>query len=96
MNICEPDPHQLYSLRVVVQMTGSLERKIVFYCRKGLLKPVAHPEQEDWHFDELAVLRLQKIELLRREHRMNWAAIQMIMALVQELDTLRDELRFRR
>lgn len=96
MNVCEPDPHRLYPLHDVARMTGSSARKIVFYCRKGIVAPQSPPHGEEWHFDELAVLRLRKIEILRQEHRMNWAAIEMIMSLMHEVEALRDELRFRR
>ena len=96
MNVCEPDPHQLYPLRAVARMTGSSERKIVFYCRKGIVIPQSPPHSEEYYFDELAVLRLRKIEILRQEHRMNWAAIKMIMSLLHEVEVLRDELRFHR
>ncbi len=93
MKTVDPDPHQLHSLEVVIHMTGSSRRKIVFYCRKGLIQPASHQENE-WHFNEEAVLRLRHIEILRQQHRMNWAAISTIIGLVDVIEGLRDELRF--
>jgi DNA-binding transcriptional MerR regulator len=76
-------------------MTGSSRRKITFYCRKGLIRPATH-QASGWHFNEETVLRLRHIETLRQRHRMNWAAISTIIGLVDEIESLRDELRFRR
>jgi len=92
--VCEPDPQNLYSIREVVRLSASSERKVVFYCRKGLVRPVA--EDAEWRFDEEGLARLRRIELLRQRHRMNWAAIEMIMSLQREVEALREELRFHR
>ena len=94
MNMISPDPHHLHPLEVVVRMTGSSRRKIVFYCRKGIIAPAE--SSGGWHFDEESVMRLRHIETLRQRHRMNWAAIRTIIALLDEVETLREELRFRR
>ena len=74
MNMLEPDPYHLLSLEVVVRMTGCPRRKIVFYCRKGIIRPVKS-DHEEWHFDLESILRLRHIESLRHKHRMNWAAL---------------------
>ncbi|MES2982459.1 MAG: MerR family transcriptional regulator [Verrucomicrobiota bacterium] len=95
MKLIEPNPHHLHSLEVVIRMTGSSRRKIIFYCRKGVIQP-ANSEKDEWHFNEEAILRLRHIETLRQQHRMNWAAIHTIIGLIDEIETLRDELRFRR
>jgi DNA-binding transcriptional MerR regulator len=81
---------------VVIRMTGSSHRKILFYCRKGLISPVREESREEWCFDEETVMRLRHIEALRQRHRMNWAAIQTIITLLDQVETLREELRFRR
>ncbi len=41
-------------------------------------------------------MRLRHIEMLRQQHRMNWAAIHTIVNLLEEVENLREELRFRR
>ena len=41
-------------------------------------------------------MRLRHIESLRQRHRMNWAAIHTIVGLLDEVENLRAELRFRR
>jgi DNA-binding transcriptional MerR regulator len=94
MHLISPDPHHLHPLEVVVRMTGSSRRKIIFYCRKGIVAPAE--SSGEWHFDEESVIRLRHIETLRQRHRMNWAAIRTIIALLDEVETLREELRFRR
>ena len=97
MNICEPDPSNLYPLDAVARMTNSSTRKVVFYCRQGVLAPAEPlPRETAWKFDEEAVARLRRIEQLRQQHRMNWAAIRMIMGLLEEVEALREELRFHR
>lgn len=95
MKMIEPNPHDLLSLEVVIRMTGCSRRKIVFYCRKGIIQPV-RSGNDGWHFNEETILRLRHIETLRHQHRMNWAAIHTIIGLIDEIETLRDELRFRR
>lgn len=95
MKTFEPDPHGTYPIQAVVRMTGSSRRKIVFYCRKGLVSPVEEVEDE-WYFDEESVMRLRHVETLRQVHGMNWAAISTIMELLREVEALRSELRFRR
>lgn len=90
-----PDPHATHSIEVVIRLTGSSRRKIIFYCRQGIVSPVQGNEH-DWHFDEDAVIRLRHIETLRQQHRMNWAAIRTIINLLDEVETLRAELRWRR
>jgi len=94
MNMISPDPHHIHPLEVVIRMTGSSRRKIIFYCRKGIVCPVSG--QHEWHFDEDTVMRLRHIEALRQQHRMNWAAIHTIIGLLDEVENLREELRFRR
>ena len=94
MKMISPDPHHIHPLEVVIRMTGSSRRKIIFYCRKGIVCPVA--EETEWFFDEDAVMRLRHIEMLRQQHRMNWAAIHTIVNLLEEVESLREELRFRR
>jgi|AntRauTorckE6833_2_1112554.scaffolds.fasta_scaffold26387_2 DNA-binding transcriptional MerR regulator len=95
MKMISPDPHHVYSLQVVVEMTGSSPRKIWFYCRQGVVSPVSE-EDDEWVFDEESVTRLRHIEILRQRHRMNWAAIRTIIGLLDEVETLRTELRWRR
>lgn len=41
-------------------------------------------------------MRLRHIATLCQRHRMNWAAIRTIIALLDVVETLRVELRFRR
>ena len=96
MNTVTPDPHETHPLELVIRMTGSSHRKIRFYCAKGLVTPVSKSSSETWYFDEESVMRLRHIESLRQRHRMNWAAIHTIVGLLDEVETLRAELRFRR
>ena len=96
MKMISPDPHETHPIEVVVDMTGSSRRKIFFYCRKGIVSPVRRDADESWYFDEDSVIRLRHIEMLRQQHRMNWAAIQTIIGLLDEVETLRAELRWRR
>jgi len=96
MEMISPDPQGTHPIEVVIRMTGSSRRKIIFYCRKGIVSPVERDEDEGWRFDEDSVIRLRHIEALRQRHRMNWAAIQTIIGLLDEVESLRAELRWRR
>ena len=93
MKMISPDPHHTHSLEVAVTLTGSSRRKIVFYCRKGIVSPVRDSDENEWHFDEESVIRLRHIETLRQEHGMSWAAIHTIISLLDEVESLRAELR---
>ena len=95
MKMISPDPQETHTIEVVIRMTGSSRRKIFFYCRKGIVSPVQRNEDE-WFFDGESVIRVRHIENLRQQHRMNWAAIQTIIGLLDEVESLRAELRWRR
>ncbi len=96
MKVIHPDPEETHSLEIVIRMTNSSFRKIYFYCAKGLIAPIQNPSEDTWHFDEHTIRKLRQIETLRQHHRMNWAAIYMIMSMQDELETLRAQLRFQR
>lgn len=93
MKTIHADAHHTHSLEMVIRMTGSTRRKIMFYCQQGMVTPVS---EEEFSFDEVAILRLRRIETLRQHHRMNWAAIVTIISLQDELESLQEEARFRR
>ncbi|QTN31519.1 MerR family transcriptional regulator [Akkermansiaceae bacterium] len=95
MKMISPDPHEIHPIEVVIRMTGCSRRKIVFYCRKGIVSPVCR-DGDGMCFDEDSVIRIRHIETLRQQHRMNWAAIHTIIGLLDELEALRAELRWRR
>lgn len=96
MPTIHPDPEETHSLELVIRMTNSSRRKIQFYCAKGLISPTKESSRDAWHFDENNLHRLRHIETLRQHHRMNWAAIYMIISMLDELENLRAQLRFQR
>lgn len=96
VELYEPDPATLYTLEEVVRLTHLPRRQIVRYCQCGLVAPVAAPEVGGWIFNDEGLRRLRRIEALRQHYDVNLTALRLIMELLDEVERLRQELRFRR
>lgn len=83
-----------YSFTQVISITGVNRETIVEYCEQGLL-PVPAKQVENTEFDDRLLSLLRRVEALRTIHGVNFAGIQMILSLSEELESLRRELRFR-
>ena len=105
MNPTEPDfsgvsPHpesaeaSHLAIETVAEITRTSRHLIVVYCRHGLIQPIANPDESGWIFDEEVIHRLRRIESLRTEFGMNLEGVRMFLELSNDLDELRNELRF--
>ena len=88
------DDGQLYSIEMVEQITHLERERIVLYQHYGLVRAV--PEGGTLRFDEAAVLRLRRLAYLLSEYQLNEPGLRHFAALLDEVERLRDEVRFLR
>jgi len=85
---------EVYSLEMVERITHLSRDRIVLYQRYGLVEPVQ--AEGGVYFDDRAVLRLRRIAFLLAEYGVNEAGARHFTALLDEVERLREELRFLR
>ena len=83
-----------YTLEKVVQLTGVSRAVLVAYCESGIL-PLSPDDLATRTFDDELIRTIRRIEVLREQHGINLVGIRMIHELMQEVEHLRGELRFR-
>lgn len=83
-----------YTLKKVVQLTGVSRAVLVAYCESGVL-PLSPDDLSARIFDDELIRFIRRIEILRERHGINLIGIRMIHELMQEVERLRGELRFR-
>lgn len=94
LQVLEPNPHAVYTIEVAAHLARVPRRLIVLYCKHGLVSPVSDPAR-GWNFDNDAIRVLRQIEYLRLVYGLNLAAIKLVFGLMEEVERLRGELRFR-
>jgi DNA-binding transcriptional MerR regulator len=94
----ERDPLVLYelpadrvTLEVLAERTGVHPERIRYYVEYGLLEP-AEQQEERLYFEAAAILRVRRIERLRRDLRVNLAGIAIILDMRERLLQLQREL----
>jgi DNA-binding transcriptional MerR regulator len=75
---------ETYTLEVLAQLTGLSTQVLVSYQEHGIIQP---------HYDDDTVRRLHRIEHLRESCEMNLAGLRLMARLLDEVESLRDELR---
>jgi len=88
------DDGQFYSIEMVEQITHLERERIVLYQHYGLIRAV--PEGGTLRFDEAAVLRLRHLAYLLSEYEINEPGLRHFAALLDEVERLREEVRFLR
>jgi len=96
VEIYQSQPNVLYSLDVAAHLACVPRRAVLIYCRAGLVRPVFLPPYEAMAFSEEAVYAIRRVERLRIVHGIEMAWIRRLFDLFDELERLRDELRFLR
>lgn len=91
-----PQPSVLYSLEAAAHLAGISRRSLLIYCRTGLIRPVLQPPYGVMAFTEEAIFIVRRIEFARTVHGLGPALIHRLVALMEELDRLRQEVRFLR
>jgi DNA-binding transcriptional MerR regulator len=93
LQIFEPDPEVLYGIEAAAHLAHIPKRTILVYCKHGLVSPVTATAQEGYLFDREAIVALLRIEALRKSCGGELAAIKVILDLMNEVQSLRRELR---
>jgi DNA-binding transcriptional MerR regulator len=94
LQLYEPDANVFYSIETAASLAHVSRRLIAVCCRQGLVAPVMDPDSGGWQFNDEAIRRLRQIEALRTVCGMNLNAIGIILDLMEEVDRLKQELRF--
>ena len=84
-------PADRVTLEVLAERTGIHPRRIHTYIEFGLLEP-AERREERLYFEAAAILRLRRIERLRRDLRVNLAGIAIILDMRDRLLQLQHDL----
>ncbi len=94
IEVFEPEPGTLYSLDATAHLTGVSRREVLFYCRANLIEPIPQPPFGALYFRDEAIQTIRQMEFLRRRYGINMNGVRMIFDLMQEVERLRDEMRF--
>ncbi len=86
----------IYTLEMVERITHISRDRIVVYYQHGLISPVKQEEGENLFFDDEAIHKLRRIAFLLSEYSVNHEGLRKIFALIDELERLREEVRFLR
>lgn len=80
-----------YTLEITTGMTR-LGPAIIERCvQVGLVRPT-RPATEEARYSSLDIARLRKVRRLIQELGLNWAGVEVVVRLTDELETLRAEL----
>ena len=86
---------ELYSIETVERITHISRDRILIFEQRGLIRPAAVQAGEP-RFDDAALLRLRRLALLLSEYGLNDEGLQHVAALIDEVERLREEIRFLR
>jgi DNA-binding transcriptional MerR regulator len=88
------DSHgELYTIETVEQITHVSRDRILVYQQYGLISTVA---PDDTRFDDATILRLRRLSQILSEYGMNDKGLHAFASLMDEVERLREELRFLR
>jgi MerR family transcriptional regulator, heat shock protein HspR len=94
LQVLEPGAQTVYTIDVAARLAQVPRRLIVLYYKHGLVAAVTDPAGNGWYFDDEAIRIVRRIEYFRSVCGMNLAGIKLVMALTDEVERLRAELRF--
>ena len=94
LQVLEPGAQTVYTIDVAARLAQVPRRLIVLYYKHGLVASVSDPAGNGWYFDDEAIRIVRRIEYFRSVCGMNLAGIKLVMALTDEVERLRAELRF--
>ncbi len=91
-----PESGAGYTLEMVARITHIPEEQIVVYYRSGFVSPARGSAAAEPVFDDQAIHQLRRIAFLLSEYGINREGLKMISALMNEVEKLREEVRFLR
>jgi len=86
----------VYTIETVERITRISRDQIILYYKWGLVSTVKIPKKRDLLFDDQAIHRLRRIAFLLSEYGINHQGVKMVTAMMDELEKLREEVRFLR
>jgi DNA-binding transcriptional MerR regulator len=87
--VFEPAAESVYTLDVVVRLTGIDTETILHYQEHGLIRPVAARGRGARRFDDETLRTLQRIEHLRAHYAMGLRGLKLTLGLLEEVERLR-------
>ena len=94
IEVFEPAPGTLYSLDATAHLAGISRRAVLFYCRANVIEAIPRPPFGALYFRDEAIQTIRQMEVLRRRYGINMHGVRVIIDLMQEVERLRDEMRF--
>jgi len=85
----------VYTIETIAKITHISRDRIVLYYQHGLVSPVQAKGKQVF-FDEAAVHRLRRIAFVLSEYGINHQGLREFISLVDEVEQLREEVRFLR
>lgn len=86
-----------YSIEMVEKITHISRDRIVLYYHHGLVSPAQKaPDEEKLVFDDVAIHKLRRIAFLLSEYGINPEGLKAFASLINEVERLREEVRFLR
>ena len=84
-----------YTIETVEKITHLSRERIVLYYQHGLVSPVQATKKQIL-FDEAAIHRLRRIAFVLAEYGINHQGLREFVSLMDEVERLREEVRFLR
>jgi DNA-binding transcriptional MerR regulator len=94
LQLFEPPANVAYTIEAAALFAGVPRRKILVYCKHGLLSPQMDERREGYSFDGDGIRLLRRIEALRMACGDDFAGIRIILGLTKELERLQAVVRF--
>ncbi|MSU34326.1 MAG: MerR family transcriptional regulator [Pedosphaera sp.] len=85
-----------FTLEILTELSGISSQTILFYREHGLIATVPEGDSSAPKFNEESLRALRRIEHLRDTFEMNIAGLKRLTSLMEEVESLRAELRARR
>jgi DNA-binding transcriptional MerR regulator len=89
-------PDAVYTLEITAHLTQVTRPAILVYYNHGLVSRVMDPLEGGYYFNDEAIRALQHIAFLQNDCGINMRGTRIIVQLMDEVEQLQNELRFRR
>ena len=86
---------ELYTIETVERITHISRDRILIFQQRGIIRAATASAGEP-RFDDATIHRLRRLSLLLSEYNLNEKGLQHFAALLDEVERLREEIRFLR
>lgn len=91
--VYEEETVTCYSVEVIAELAGVDPQAVLHYQEQGFIRPSDREAEEAGLFDVECLRQLRRIEHLRTTCEMNEAGLKLILDLLHEIESLREERR---